>query len=115
MNLSTLKLLVVDDDDVDREKIRRMLDEANLKTTIEETSSVDETVTVLENQIYDCIIIDYRLGKEDGLILLNKIRSGLAESSAVILVTGLGDEEVAAKAMRLGANDYLIKKNLSPI
>jgi len=114
MNSNVLNLLVVDDDDVDREKIRRMLKVVDLETSIEEASSVEESVTVIENGHFDCIIIDYRLGKEDGLALLDKIRNSLAKKCAVILVTGLGDEEIAAKAMRLGASDYIVKKNLKP-
>ncbi len=44
--------------------------------------------------------------------MLNQIRKRLAKDCAVIIISGLGDEEVAAEAMRLGANDYLVKSNL---
>ncbi len=109
-----MKLLVVDDDDVDREKIRRMLKLVEFPASIKETSNVTDSLTVLEDDSYDCIIIDYRLGSEDGLALLNQIRNRQAKNCAVIMITGLGDEEVAAEAMRLGASDYLVKSNLKP-
>ncbi len=112
MNATSLKLLVVDDDDVDREKIRRMLKSVDLSAFIEETSTVYDSIAVIEKSSYDCILVDYRLGKEDGLTLLNQIRKRLAKDCAVIIISGLGDEEVAAEAMRLGANDYLVKSNL---
>lgn len=114
MDACSLKLLVVDDDDVDREHIRRMLNTAELNASIEETESVGDSIAVIKEYNYDCVIIDYRLGTEDGLSLLNEIRNKLSKNCAVIMVTGLGDEEVAAEAMRLGASDYLIKKNLKP-
>ena len=112
MNSCALKLLVVDDDDVDREKIRRMLQSVNSETTIEETATVHDSIAIIENSSYDCIIIDYRLGQEDGLTLLDQIHNRLAKDCAIIMITGLGDEQVAAEAMRLGASDYLVKGNL---
>ncbi|GLX78952.1 hypothetical protein tinsulaeT_22920 [Thalassotalea insulae] len=112
MNTSDLKLLVVDDDDVDREKIRRLLKLVDLPASIEEASSVKDSIAVIKNSDYDCIIVDYRLGNEDGLKLLNQIRTQLDKNCAVIIITGLGSEEVAAEAMRLGASDYLIKNHL---
>lgn len=112
MQESTLKILVVDDDDVDRERIRRMLKAANVKAEIEEAVDADESLAILSDCDYDCIIVDYRLGATDGLSLLNDIRTTLTKKCAVIMVTGLGDEEIAAEAMRLGASDYLVKNQL---
>lgn len=112
MNTCDLRLLVVDDDDVDREKIRRMLKSVGFSAFIEETATVPDSLSVIKKSSYDCIIVDYRLGKEDGLSLLSEIRNRLAIDCAVIIISGLGDEEVAAEAMRLGANDYLVKSHL---
>ncbi|NVK73324.1 MAG: EAL domain-containing protein [Oceanospirillaceae bacterium] len=108
----TLKLLIVDDDDVDRERLRRMLCKSDIETSISEASSVEDSMNFLSNDDYDCVIVDYRLGLNSGLTLLNNIRSEMGNHCAVIMVTGLGDEEVAAEAMRLGASDYLLKSQL---
>ncbi|MGO2513320.1 EAL domain-containing protein [Marinomonas polaris] len=108
----TLKLLIVDDDDVDRERIRRMLSKPDIETSISEASSVEDSMDFLSNNDYDCVIVDYRLGLNSGLTLLNNIRTIMESHCAVIMVTGLGDEEVAAEAMRLGASDYLLKNQL---
>ena len=107
-----LKLLIVDDDDVDREKIRRMLGASACNATVEEAASVADSMIILDDHECDCVIVDYRLGSEDGLTLLNNIRTNFGKRCAVIMVTGLGDEKIAAEAMRLGASDYLIKGNL---
>lgn len=107
-----LKLLIVDDDDVDRERLRRMLSKSDIETTISEASSVEDSMDFLRSDEYDCVIVDYRLGLSSGLTLLNNIRTTMANHCAVIMVTGLGDEEVAAEAMRLGASDYLLKSQL---
>jgi diguanylate cyclase (GGDEF)-like protein len=108
----TLKLLIVDDDDVDRERLRRMLSKFDIETNISEASSVEDSMNFLSNNNYDCVIVDYRLGLNSGLTLLNSIRTTIDSHCAVIMVTGLGDEEVAAEAMRLGASDYLLKNQL---
>jgi diguanylate cyclase (GGDEF)-like protein len=107
-----LKLLIVDDDDVDRERLRRMLSKSDIETNISEASSVEDSMNFLSNNNYDCVIVDYRLGLNSGLTLLNNIRTKMDSHCAVIMVTGLGDEEVAAEAMRLGASDYLLKSQL---
>jgi diguanylate cyclase (GGDEF)-like protein len=109
-----ISLLIVDDDDVDREKIRRILNASRHDSVVEEASSVKDSVAFLNDNKYDCIVIDYRLGHEDGLDLLKIIKNNSEHHSAVIMVTGLGDEEVAAEAMRLGASDYLIKSQIEP-
>jgi diguanylate cyclase (GGDEF)-like protein len=108
----TLNLLIVDDDDVDRERLIRMLSKSDIDINISEASSVEDSMLYLDNNEYDCVIIDYRLGTNSGLTLLNNIRSRMGKLCAVIMITGLGDEEVAAEAMRLGASDYLLKSLL---
>ncbi|PYF84342.1 diguanylate cyclase (GGDEF)-like protein [Marinomonas alcarazii] len=108
----TLKLLIVDDDDVDRERLRRMLSKSDIKTHVSEAISVEDSLEHLSKSDFDCVIIDYRLGLTSGLTLLDSIRSTMDNHCAVIMITGLGDEEVAAEAMRLGASDYLLKSQL---
>lgn len=107
-----LKLLIVDDDDVDRERLRRMLSKSDIEAHISEASSVEDSMAFLINDDFDCVIVDYRLGLNSGLTLLHNIRTSMDSHCAVIMVTGLGDEEVAAEAMRLGASDYLLKSQL---
>lgn len=109
-----IKLLVVDDDEVDRERIRRMLRSSHINLIINEANSANESLNNISGCDYDCIIVDYRLGAEDGLSLLHNIRTTLDKKCAVIMITGLGDEKVAAEAMRLGASDYLVKSQLKP-
>lgn len=109
-----VSLLVVDDDDVDRERIRRMLKASDLNVKLHEVSTAGDTYIAVGENNFDCIIVDYRLGNDDGLDVLTSIRKHLHKQCAVIMVTGLGDEEIAARALRLGANDYLVKSQLEP-
>lgn len=108
----SINLLIVDDDAVDREQIRRMISRSNIQAKISEASSIESSMSYLEHGEFDCVIVDYRLGFGSGLTLLNNIRKTENNHCAVIMVTGLGDEKIAAEAMRLGASDYLLKNQL---
>ncbi|MGE0453272.1 MAG: PAS domain S-box protein [Vicinamibacteria bacterium] len=57
----------------------------------------------------DVLMLDYRLPGDTALDVLKVIREDRRLDVPVVLVTGQGDEEVAAQALRLGATDYLVK------
>ncbi|WP_281556689.1 GGDEF domain-containing response regulator [Thalassomonas sp. RHCl1] len=105
----TLHVLIVDDDDVDRERLHRMLNNSLDHIQIEEATSAPQALSILAKQTWDCIFLDYHLGDSSGLDLLQEIRARIDTPCAVILVTGLGDENIAAAAMREGVCDYLVK------
>lgn len=61
---------------------------------------------------YDAVLLDYMLGKEDGLLWLKEFRKH-PDCPPVIFMTGQGSEEIAVKALKSGAHDYLRKHDLS--
>jgi tRNA A-37 threonylcarbamoyl transferase component Bud32/CheY-like chemotaxis protein len=61
---------------------------------------------------YDVILLDFRLGEEDGLEWL-KILHARAGCPPIVMVTGAGSEELVLTAMRAGAIDYIPKASLS--
>jgi eukaryotic-like serine/threonine-protein kinase len=61
---------------------------------------------------YDVLLLDYRLGKEDGLAWLRAFRRN-PRCPPVIFMTGQGSEDVAVQALKAGAADYLRKHDLS--
>lgn len=61
---------------------------------------------------YDVILLDFRLGKEDGLEWLKILRSR-AGCPPIVMVTGAGSEELVLTAMRAGAIDYIPKATMS--
>jgi signal transduction histidine kinase/AmiR/NasT family two-component response regulator len=58
----------------------------------------------------DVLLVDFRLVGDTGLDLLKTVRQDLGLDLPVVLVTGQGNEDVAALAMRLGATDYVVKR-----
>ena len=61
---------------------------------------------------YDAIFLDYKLGNEDALEWLKELKRR-ANCPAILFVTEHGSEDVAVKAIRLGANEYVRKRDLS--
>jgi signal transduction histidine kinase len=110
------RLLIIDDDLIDRESYLRFLggDKTNSYIVIEASSAL-EGARLLAEGPYDCVVLDYRLPGTDGLSLLQSFResAGGTPPSPVVMMTGQGNESVAVEAMKLGIADYLIKDGLT--
>jgi PAS domain S-box-containing protein len=98
------KILVVEDNELDQMAFMRMVEKEKLPYDCTPARSVSEAQKMLSTENFDVVITDYELG--DG-IAFDFLES--AKDIPVILVTGAGDEELAVKAWRSGAYDYLIK------
>jgi diguanylate cyclase (GGDEF)-like protein len=110
--LVPIRLLVVDDDDVDRERIVRCLRHFPGGVQIRQACSLAEANTAIQEGPYDTIIVDGRLGDGEGLELLSGLNADQEIVCPVILVTGYSTERGAVKAMRQGVYDYIPKHEL---
>lgn len=108
----TLKLLVVDDDDVDRMALRRALQRSKLTFNLQEVDSAEAGTELLKSDSFDCAFLDYQLPGADGLTLINRLRASNVKIPLIVL-TGQGSEETAVSLMKAGASDYLSKAKLS--
>jgi PAS domain S-box-containing protein len=97
-------VLVIEDDKGYQILFRRYVKKNNIPYDYTIASSVAEAKTVLDSKIFDVIVSDYLLGDGTAFDIFD-----LKIDAPIIVVTGSGDEEVAAKAMKAGAYDYLIK------
>jgi len=109
-----LDILIVDDNENDTILIRRhLLNSEWYKTmNIDSADNYSDAKSALKKKSYDICILDYKLGKKTGIELLEEIRAAECETS-FILLTGLGNENLAVSAMKAGAVDYLKKDDLS--
>lgn len=85
-----------------------MILELENKFEVETAVSVDEAFLKLKNQRYDAIVSDYEMPVKNGLDFLTELRKE-KNNIAFIVFTGRGKEEVASRALNLGA-DYYINK-----
>jgi signal transduction histidine kinase/DNA-binding NarL/FixJ family response regulator len=106
-------LLVVDDDDVDRAAVRRALRLGGVTADVSEAVDFASGRTSLLEQRPDVVLLDFQLPGGDGLELLREGREQGIDS-AVIVLTGQGDEALAVELMKAGASDYLPKHLLTP-
>ena len=108
-------ILVVDDSEEDRETYRRLLCRvADCQYVLTETESGDDGLAECRSNTPDCVLLDYRLPDMDGLEFLEELADGAdAIAIPVVMLTGQGSEAVAVKAMKHGAQDYLVKDRLT--
>jgi diguanylate cyclase (GGDEF)-like protein/PAS domain S-box-containing protein len=109
----TMHILVVDDDDVDRERVSRFVRQSSLNAEATEAASAQEAIELLKTRDFDCVVLDHQLRDGSGAELLPALQGDVDHHRPVIMVTGAGDEELAVQVMRAGAADYLPKNKLS--
>ena len=98
------KILLVEDDKIDQMAFKWLIKEENLPYDYVSAISVSEAKSILDSERFDIIITDYSLGDGTAFDVLN-----LVTDTPIIVTTGAGDEEIAVKAIKAGASDYLIK------
>jgi len=104
MSQDRYSILLIEDDRVDQLAFKRFVEQAQLNYDYEIVSSFREAKNILSNKQFDVVIADYFLGDGTAFDVFRYI-----SNSAIIVTTGSGDEEIAVRAMKSGAYDYLIK------
>jgi PAS domain S-box-containing protein len=102
-----IRVLHVDDDSC-LLKITKQCLESEAPLHVETAVSVEEALNKLEKETFDVVVSDYQMPGKDGLDFLKTLRSN-GNTIPFIMFTGKGTEEVAIKALNLGANQYLNK------
>lgn len=102
-----IKLLVSDDHEVVRSGIGTLLDGSDIQI-IATASCVTDTVELTESTKPDVVLLDVRLGDEDGLTALEQIREK-APDIAVVIMSTYDNPTYVARAIALGATDYILK------
>ncbi|HVR06999.1 MAG TPA: response regulator, partial [Thermoanaerobaculia bacterium] len=117
--MAALHILIVDDSPEDREIYRRFLAaDRGREVRFVATETGEEGLDAAGRDRPDCILLDYRLPDLDGLEFLRRLQAGPRPAPAsgpppVIVLTGQGNEAVAVAAMKSGAQDYLVKDEIT--
>jgi diguanylate cyclase (GGDEF)-like protein len=107
-----LRVLLVDDDRDDSVIFSRLMRHLrNFRIDFSWTSDFENALNLIRNHDFHIHFVDYRLGPRCGLDLVGQ---GLRENpqKSFVMVTGVGNEAIAAESMRLGAMDYISKADL---
>src|SRR6185369_13663746 len=103
-----LRLLNVEDSEMDVALLRRHLISGGYDLMAERVETADEMRAALREQDWDIILCDYSMPHFDALSALDVAREEAAETPFII-ISGTVSEELAVEAMLSGANDYLPK------
>lgn len=114
MNQLQRTVLIVDDLAEDRELYRRcLLRDQDYSYEFLEAESGCQGLELCQQNQPDVILLDYRLPDLDGLGFLAKLQTQ-QPFLPVIMLTGQGNEVIAVQAIKAGAQDYLVKGQISP-
>lgn len=102
------QVLLLDDNPDDRLLILRQLKHILPDLEVTEVTHGEQFESVLKSNQFNLIITDYQLRWTDGLEVLTAVKERWPDCPT-IMFTGTGTEEVAVAAMKLGADDYVLK------
>jgi two-component sensor histidine kinase len=112
-----MKVVMVDDSLADRRLCQVLLSEVyGQELEFFEAAGAAQGLETCLRVSPDCVLLDYRLPDMTGLEFLaqlKSLRSDSAPSTAVVMLTGISNEQVAVEAMRTGAQDYLVKDRIT--
>ncbi len=106
---SRLRILIVEDDIVDRKQMERLLaDAAALFCELAFAERLDQGLSLLAERTFDILLLDLNLPDSGGLETLSAVEKQYPDLPKVV-VTGGDDEELGLDAVAGGAQDYLVK------
>lgn len=111
MTKPLIRVLLVEDDVVDRMACRRALTRnPDYEFVLSEAESGGEGLQLAHTQKPDCVLLDYHLPDLNGLEFLAELTDDMGNIPIpVMMLTGADNATIAVTAMRRGARDYLIK------
>ncbi|WP_158442180.1 PAS domain S-box protein [Planktothrix agardhii] len=109
--------MIVDDAESDRVSyVRYLQSDSERSYRIIEAETLEEGLQLWRSQQPDVVLLDINLPDGDGLEFLEEIGTErLINRLPVIMLTGMGDERIAVRAMKLGATDYLVKGDVTAV
>jgi DNA-binding NarL/FixJ family response regulator len=103
----SISLLIVDDHEVVRTGLKSMLSHSPI-TVVAEAGNVQDAVNLAQQHKPDVVLLDIRLGEEDGFLALESIKEHSPDARVLMLST-YDNPTYVARAVALGASDYVLK------
>ena len=100
------RVLVVDDDPKFIDLCGKLLRKAGMDA--HGVTNGEEAIQLCGRETFDLLLLDLKLQEMDGLEVLNRVRKVQPDAGAII-ITGYGTMEAAMEAMRLGAQEFILK------
>jgi len=111
MEKKNVKILIVDDHPIVRDGIKTMLEMGEFDCcifNILEVGNGEETMTMLKNNAFDLVIMDYQLEETDGSSLAKRVIESYPEQH-ILALSNYDDIEYASNMLKAGARGYVMK------
>lgn len=111
-----MRVLVVDDNESDREILLEGLPEGFVQDSIDFAESMLEVEARIrvEKKQYDCILLDLNLPDSQGIATLKRVRRMVTPAVPIIVLTGMDDSCLARELVEEGAEERIIKGTINP-
>lgn len=106
--LAMKKILLVDDHEVLRDGVKRVLDKQPDAPAFGEAGTAHEALELVQGQEWDVVLLDISLGGRDGLEVLKEIKR-LRPRLPVLILSMHSEELFAQRALKAGASGYVTK------
>lgn len=109
-----MNILLVDDDKVDREVVKRALRNNIDVSNLFEVSSAEEGLRAVEHGNFDVLLLDYRMPRINGIEMVLDLRNrpNLGEM-AIVMMSSSDDEVLALSCLQAGAQDFIAKSEIT--
>lgn len=102
------RILVVDDERIEREGIKYLLAEDKAEKTVFEAADGRQALNILGKEEIDILLTDVKMPHMDGLELTRRAREKYPDLK-IIIFSGYGDFSFAQEAIHYGVTDYILK------
>jgi len=110
MILSNIRILLVEDEELDARALKRFLaksDNLSNNYEIDISKELSDAIKKIQSNIYDIILLDLNLPDSMGLATLERVSA--YSQMPIVILTGANDEQISIDALKGGAQDYLVK------
>ena len=108
-----IKILLVEDNPADADLLAELLEvSVGVEWELVPVEFLHEAIAHLSKQPFDVVLLDLSLPDSRGLETLTRLRE-VAPDTAMVVMTGLDDEAIALESVRLGAQDYIVKGQIT--
>jgi signal transduction histidine kinase len=107
-------ILIVDDNPIDREVYRRILERKwEKRCEFDEADTGKKALEKVKHNTYQAILLDYGLPDMSGISFLESLPANVLSNTAILMITGHENLEMAISAFKTGVQDYLPKSNIN--
>ncbi|MGL5061176.1 MAG: ATP-binding protein [Microcoleus sp.] len=108
-----IKILLVEDNPADADLLAELLEvSVGVQWELVSVEFLREAIAQVTEQPFDVVLLDLSLPDSRGLETLTRLRE-VAPDTAMVVMTGLDDEAIALESVRLGAQDYIVKGQIT--